>query len=176
MKRHFGLHCRLVRITGQRLPTSESSLPFPSSSPKAAPSNGVESDGSPIRIPESDLQELQGFVRDMVTQSVIPFMERCIAVWNDQVASSRRGLSGRFFSASRKYFTSAKSGSKAYVGYDGGTESYPPSSPEAQLRKLADYAFMLHDWNLAHSTYDILRREVDNEKAWRYHAGASVRL
>lgn len=41
------------------------------------------------------------------------------------------------------------------------------------MRKLADYAFMLRDWKLAHSTYEILRGDFNNDKAWRYHAGAN---
>jgi len=42
------------------------------------------------------------------------------------------------------------------------------------MRKLADYAFMLRDWKLAHSTYDILRKDFANDKAWKYAAGAQV--
>lgn len=43
------------------------------------------------------------------------------------------------------------------------------------MRKLADYAFMLRDWKLALSCYDLLRTDFANDKAWRYHAGAHVR-
>jgi trafficking protein particle complex subunit 8 len=42
------------------------------------------------------------------------------------------------------------------------------------MRKLADYAFMLRDWRLAHSTYDIVRKDFGNDKAWKYAAGAQV--
>lgn len=42
------------------------------------------------------------------------------------------------------------------------------------MRKLADYAFMLRDWKLAHSTYDIVRKDFANDKAWKYAAGAQV--
>jgi trafficking protein particle complex subunit 8 len=40
------------------------------------------------------------------------------------------------------------------------------------MRKLADYAFMLRDYKLAHSTYDLLRSDYNNDKAWKYYAGA----
>jgi hypothetical protein len=43
------------------------------------------------------------------------------------------------------------------------------------MRKLADFAFMLRDWKLAHSTYDLLRTDFNNDKAWKYHAAAHVR-
>ena len=42
------------------------------------------------------------------------------------------------------------------------------------MRKLADFAFMLRDWKLAHSTYDIVRKDFANDKAWKYAAGAQV--
>jgi hypothetical protein len=41
------------------------------------------------------------------------------------------------------------------------------------MRKLADYAFMLRDFKLAQSTYDLLRSDFDNDKAWKYYAGAN---
>ena len=41
------------------------------------------------------------------------------------------------------------------------------------MRKLADYAFMLRDWKLAQETYDVLRADFNNDKAWMHHAGAN---
>ncbi len=41
------------------------------------------------------------------------------------------------------------------------------------MRRLADYCFMLRDWKLALSTYDILRTDFQNDKAWRHYAGAN---
>lgn len=43
------------------------------------------------------------------------------------------------------------------------------------MRKLADYAFLLRDWRLAHGVYELLRTDFTNDKAWKYHAGAQVR-
>lgn len=50
---------------------------------------------------------------------------------------------------------------------------YRPDSPEALMRKLADYAFMLRDWKLSQSTYELLRSDFSNDKAWSYHAAAN---
>lgn len=113
-------------------------------------------------------------VREMTQTSVVPFMERCIATWNDQVASRRKGLSGRFLSMSKRYFTATTSRTSvsSSSNYDQLTGSYHPSTPEAQMRKLADFAFMLRDWKLAHSIYDLLRTDFNNDKAWKYHAAA----
>ncbi len=49
---------------------------------------------------------------------------------------------------------------------------YRHDVPEAILRKLADFAFMLRDYKLAASTYDLIRSDYANDKAWKYHAGA----
>lgn len=57
--------------------------------------------------------------------------------------------------------------------YDSLQGFYRPDAAEALMRKLADYCFMLRDWKLALSTYDILRTDFNNDKAWRHYAGAA---
>lgn len=120
----------------------------------------------------------------MVTQSIVPFMENRVAVWNDQVASRRRGISGRFMSLSKRWtgFGSGRGGSPsgAYSSTSSSGNNYDPvhgyyqaESPEATMRRLADYAFMLRDWKLSQSTYELLRSDFGTDKAWRYHAGAN---
>jgi hypothetical protein len=129
---------------------------------------------------ESDVTAIKIFVRELVVQSVIPFMENKVALWNDQVASRRRGLSGRFMSMSRRWAgfgASSRSGASGSTGgvsgnYDASAGFYKPEVPEAILRKLADFSFMLRDWKLAASTYDLVRSDYANDKAWKYHAGA----
>ena len=133
---------------------------------------------------ESDMTAIRTFVREMVAQSVVPFMERCVATWNEQVASRRRGISGRFMSLSKKWggfgVSSRSSSNSGTVGSNGSGSNYDafqgfyrPDTPEALMRKLADYAFMLRDWKLAHETYEMLRSDYTNDKAWKYHAGAN---
>lgn len=108
-------------------------------------------------------------------------MENRVAVWNDQVASRRRGLSGRFMSMSRRWagFGSSKSGvsgsgSGGVSGnYDAVRGFYKPDTAEAVLRKLADFAFMLRDWRMSASTYELLRTDYGNDRAWKYHAGTN---
>jgi hypothetical protein len=41
------------------------------------------------KLSDSDIQSLHKFTRDMVTQSIVPHMERCITMWNDQVYCSK---------------------------------------------------------------------------------------
>jgi hypothetical protein len=131
-------------------------------------------------LSESDISAINSLVRELVVQSVIPFMENKVALWNDQVASKRRGISGRFMSMSRRW-TGFGSGSKSTTsgssaGMTGNYNTlhgfYKHDVPEAVLRKLADFAFMLRDYKLSASTYDLIRSDYANDKAWKYHAGA----
>ena len=128
---------------------------------------------------EGDIAAVNTFIREMVTQSVVPYMEGRIIAWNDQVASRRRGISGRFMSLSKKWtgFGSNKN-SKTTSGslgmnYNSALGAYFPNSPEAVMHRLADYAFMLGDWKLSSSTYDILRTDFADDKAWKHSAMAN---
>ena len=106
-------------------------------------------------------------------------MERSVSTWNEQILSRRRGLSGRFMSLSKRWtpFGSSRNSTSASPSsnsnYDSLQGFYRPDAPEAIMRRLADYCFMLRDWKLALSTYDILRTDFQNDKAWRHYAGAS---
>ncbi|RPB29398.1 hypothetical protein L211DRAFT_775612 [Terfezia boudieri ATCC MYA-4762] len=183
MKKHFGLHCHLLRLrSGRTVVTDDEAVPVPKCQWLSAAEeladirmrDGEEDDPDPtFYLPESEISGIRTMVREMVAQSIIPFMERCIATWNDQVASRRKGFSGRFISMSKRYFGASRgSNSTSTSNYDAAAASYVPSSNEAKMRKLADYAFMLRDWKLAWSCYDLLRTDFANDKAWRYHAGA----
>lgn len=181
VKRSFGLHCHMIKV---RSPDADSE-------PSAALS--IET-----------VDAIRTFVRELTVQSAIPFMERNIALWNDQIASSRRGIAGRLFSA-RKYFSSSRNNTllsatnvfgqafnpltspasaqqqqqQQHSGndfasingnYNSKSLSYPATSPEAQLRKLADFAFMLRDFKCAYNTYELLKKDYHRDKAWPYLA------
>ncbi|KAF4971948.1 hypothetical protein FZEAL_9718 [Fusarium zealandicum] len=188
MKRHLGLHCHLLRLrSSQSAETDDDSIPLPRSDWMSASeeledihrSEDDEDFEDPTRyIFESDATAIRTFVREMVTQSIIPTMERHVSIWNDQVASRRRGLTGRFMNLSRKWAFGG--GSRALSGGASSSRDnynmagfYQAEAPEAIMRKLADYAFMLRDWKLAHSTYDLLRSDYSDSKAWKHHAAAN---
>ncbi|KAK6088445.1 Transport protein particle subunit trs85-2 [Seiridium cupressi] len=187
MKRNLGLHCHLLRIRGtQSAATDDDSIPLPTSEWKS-PSEELadirrhddqeEFDDLTRYIFESDATAIRTFVREMVTQSIIPTMERHVSVWNDQVASRRRGVAGRLMGLTRRWgfgSTSKTTGSTQASGsnYDS-LGFYRQDAPEAIMRKLADYSFMLRDWKLAYSTYDLLRGDFHNDKAWKYHAATN---
>lgn len=191
MKRHFGLHCHLLRLrSSQCIASDDDSVPLPRCEWLAAAEELAEIQTRQMQedmgdsrscIYESDTTAIKTFIREMVTQSVVPSMERNISTWNDQVASRRRGISGRFLNLSKKWTSFGSSSRNSSAGTPTGSNSnydalqgfYRPDTPEAIMRKLADYAFMLRDWKLAQSTYDLLRSDFNNDKAWRYHAAAN---
>lgn len=192
MKRHFGLHCHLLRLrSSQCIASDDDSLPLPrcewlTAAEELAEIQAREMEEDPEDsvhcIYESDTTAIRTFIREMVTQSIIPSMERSVATWNDQVASRRRGLTGRITNMTKKWsvFGSSSRASSNGSGspssgsnYDGLQGFYRPETPEALMRKLADYAFMLRDWKLAQSTYELLRSDFNNDNAWKYHAAAN---
>ena len=119
----------------------------------------------------------------MVTQSIVPFMESRVTTWNDQVGSRRRGISGRLMSLSKRLagFGSTKANQASSLSTSNSAGSnfdvvkgfYLPDTSEAVMRRLADYAFMLRDWKMAHTMYELLRIDFGNDKAWMYHAAAN---
>jgi hypothetical protein len=211
MKRHFGLHCHLLRLKSHpTIPSDDDSVRVPTcewmsaseelaeiqkrgmyglhecdihsvSLPTDRPTENADdiTDPTPY-LPDSDISSLRTFIRELVTQSIIPNMERSVATWNEQILSRRRGLSGRFMSLSKRWtpFGSSRNSSSSSTAssnsnYDSLQGFYRPDTPEAIMRRLADYCFMLRDWKLALSTYEILRTDFQNDKAWRHYAGAA---
>ncbi|KAI9021914.1 ER-golgi trafficking TRAPP I complex 85 kDa subunit-domain-containing protein [Hyaloraphidium curvatum] len=128
-------------------------------------------------VSKDDLDGARAFVADFVTQHLVPFMEKTVANLNEQVASARRGLTGRLFTAGRRYFgvgaSSRSPTTSPSLSEDGFMTlcRYAYSTPEAQMRRLADFAFMLRDWKLALSVYDTVRKDFQvEEKAIKYYA------
>ncbi|RGB32937.1 ER-golgi trafficking TRAPP I complex 85 kDa subunit-domain-containing protein [Rhizophagus diaphanus] len=135
-------------------------------------------------LSEEDIVGIHTFIGELVRKSLIPYMERNIRQWNEQVASSRRGITGRLFSAGRRYFSTgpksitmnSQSAQSPYVSNPHNNNLVNPiyayNTPEAQMRKLADYAFMLRDYKFAHSVYDTVKKDFSADKAWKCYAGA----
>lgn len=190
MKRHLGLHCHLLRLRStQCAETDDDSIILPKSEWITAAEEleiigRSETDeefvDTPTYIFEPDVTAIKTFVREMVIQSVIPTMERNVALWNENVASRRRGITGRLVTFSKKWAgfsnSSRSSSSPGRSGSSSGYDAqgfYRPETAEATLRKLADFAFMLRDYKLAHSTYDLVRADFLEAKAWKHHASAN---
>ncbi|KAJ9473896.1 Trafficking protein particle complex III-specific subunit 85 [Pseudozyma hubeiensis] len=199
IKKTYGLHCCLLAINSASseltaapaelaalwspyLPSTPTSpvIPSPSATPSVDPSVAKLLD-------LEDVKRIKGFIRELTAQSIVPFMERYVQHMGDHLANSRKGLTNRFFGASRKLFggvtvggsSADKSGSAAPTGiatsggYDPQHEFYPHTSIEAQTRRLADFAFTIRDYKLAAAMYDLGRKDFAGDKASRHAAGAT---
>lgn len=197
MKRHFGLHCHLLRLRsapcshededGEEVPQREWMSASTELSRLQETTQLIELDENPhIAIYASDATAIRTFARELVSQSVVPHIEQRISLWNEQIASRRRGISGRFMSLSKRWggrgglgtsrnssATNVSTSSSSSDNYDSLQNQYRWNTPEAFLRKMADFATMLRDYKLAASTYELLRTDYSNDKAWKYLAGVN---
>ncbi|ORY80223.1 ER-golgi trafficking TRAPP I complex 85 kDa subunit-domain-containing protein [Leucosporidium creatinivorum] len=155
-------------------------------------SRGAEPIETGHELSDEDLKSLRVFMRELVVQSVVPWIERQVVVGNEQYTASKRSIGGRLFSAGRKYFgggSSSGGGGGGGSGSAGASRSgspvgggngwnavkgyYPTSSLESQTRRLADLAFTLGDYKLSSQIYESLVKDFKGDRAWRYFAGAS---
>lgn len=193
MKRHFGLHCHLLRLRSYPPTTDEETEELPDCEWRS-PAEELEQLSQSRNLVDTGLDErptifatdavaIRAFLRELVAQSVIPHMEQRIALWNEQVASRRKGISGRFMSISRRWggFGGSSRSSSAAGGaasgasgnYDGLQGFYRYDTQEAILVKLGAFAFMLRDYKLAASTMELIRADFANDKAWKYSASVN---
>jgi hypothetical protein len=61
------------------------------------------------KLTAEDTQRLAALVRELVVQSLVPWMEARVREWNEVYQSNRRGITGRLFGAGRKFFGSRPS-------------------------------------------------------------------
>ncbi|KAK0546623.1 hypothetical protein OC845_004521 [Tilletia horrida] len=128
-------------------------------------------------LDDEDVRRLKAFLREFVAQSLVPHMERSVQVWNEQVAASRTGLTGKLFGAGRRMFGGTRAATASQPpGFDAHRQLYPAAAVESLTRRLADFAFMTRDLRLAASLYETVRKDFVNDKAWKHAAGASEML
>ncbi|KAJ2704145.1 hypothetical protein FB645_003509 [Coemansia sp. IMI 203386] len=179
VRKAFGQNCSLLRIN------SNTDLIGASDSSERTKISGIWSNSraalQPLApVPEKvyggmltmrDVAALRDAVKQMMVRGVIPHMQYVVRQLSDHTANQRRGITGRLFSAGRRYFGNAGKASSMLTGVDGETY-FRYDSPEAMMRQLADYSFMLKDFRFAQSVYQVARRDFLAEKAWKCYAGA----
>ncbi|KAM0755961.1 hypothetical protein T439DRAFT_376232 [Meredithblackwellia eburnea MCA 4105] len=184
-------------VSSAGLLPDHTTTPAPPLSP-TKPSIGTGDKG--LELSDEDIVSLKLLLREFVSQSLVPFLERGVRVGNQQFVQSKRSIGGRLFSAGRKYFGS--SGTSGGTGTGGGAGSagsstgnssrtgspvsgtgalggwnavkgfYPHQAQESQTRRLADLAFMLGDFKLAAEVYEQVSKDYRSDKAWKYYSSA----
>lgn len=147
------------------------------------PSMGAHATENYLHVPSSLDLTLKSGLHDFVSRFLIPHMELKIRAWDDLILAPKKSITGRFFSVSRKLFSNASpdhsltssasanssaAGSSSTFNYQ--QNYYYKSSPEQAIRKLADWSLMLNDFKYAYSTYDLIKKDYTNDKAWVYVA------
>ncbi|KAJ3048861.1 Trafficking protein particle complex 8 [Rhizophlyctis rosea] len=127
---------------------------------------------------EHDMNSFEGFVRELVTQRVIKSMERSIQVWNEEIASNRKGIANRLARVVGMFGPKRGQTPPPTPTIDrSGVTIFPYNGPEFIMRRLADYCFMLRDYKAALSTYDAVRKDFQaSEKYVKYLAGVQEML
>ena len=145
----------------------------------------LKDNDSTFTVPLSIDTSIKFGVNTFINKYLIPHMQNKVRTWDDQVLQPKKSITGRFFSASRKLFnnsdsnllssTSTSASSSSSPAHHSSTfnyreNQYYKSSPEQMTRKLADWSLMLKDFKYAYSTYDVVRKDYSNERAWLYVA------
>ncbi|SGZ46789.1 CIC11C00000003912 [Sungouiella intermedia] len=132
-----------------------------------------EGDEDDLQIPRELDITLRGSIFEYISKFLIPHMERKIRTWDDLILSPKKSIASQFFSVSRKLFKSSGelvSQAHSVESYNSVHNYYHRSSPEQSIRKLADWSLMLKDFKYAYSTYDLIKKDYTNDKAWVYVA------
>lgn len=130
--------------------------------------------GTPT-LPASTITSTYQVLKDIVQKKIIPFMEKKIATWDDQVITPRKSITGRLFNVSKRYFGGSKnqqSTGEHSSNYNLEKGFYGSGSIEALTRKLADWSFMLRDYRYAYTTYELAKKDFLSDKAWPHLASS----
>lgn len=130
----------------------------------------TQSEQSDLKVPKLLDTALRTRLYEFVSKVLIPHMERMVRTWDDLVLLPKKSITGRFFSASRKLFNSNEI--TAPGTYDHLGNFYNRLLAEQTIRKLADWLLLLKDFKYAYSTYDLIKKDYTNDKAWLYVAAA----
>ncbi|QRV90829.1 ER-Golgi trafficking TRAPP I complex 85 kDa subunit [Ceratobasidium sp. AG-Ba] len=135
----------------------------------------TEAGGRTIHMAEEDLQSTNRFVREFVTQSLIPWMERNVVEWNEAVSthsiSATIILNLVIVCCHTSLTFSSVFDHPSILRYFRSSTPVPssPSSPAPstaiQQRRLAEFATFLGDLKLATSVFDTLRKDTSNASA-----------
>ncbi|ODQ80497.1 hypothetical protein BABINDRAFT_175189 [Babjeviella inositovora NRRL Y-12698] len=145
----------------------------------------IEEDLQDIHLPShranstiyaTDAAAIREFVANMLQFQLLPFMERRILSWDDQVVSPRKSITGKFFSVSKRMFGSGPNPKlfiqQALHEYNAMEGFYHHLAPEQIIRKAADWLFMMRDYKTAYANYELLKKDFLTSKAWAYSASA----
>lgn len=131
-------------------------------------------------LSKQDLQYVGAMVEELIVNGVVPHMERKIRSINQHVGNTKRGFGSKLKTMFNlgKGRNSETTNVSPYYGDSGvtvGSNRFVFSTPEIQIRRMADYCFMLKDYEIALQTYRLIVNDFKNNKQdWKFYAGVQV--
>lgn len=175
VRRTYGLDCAIVHINSASEPVPEAHALYTNNTQRVPPRVCAKEGASLAQhISLQDAQRLQSYVREFVTKSLVPFLERSVQQLGEHISSQRRGLTGRLLGAGRKWFLPRGSTGSSTFKFD--HDVYPATSIVSQTRRLGDLAMHVRDYRLATTMYDAVHRDYEEDQATMYSACASDML
>lgn len=138
------------------------------------PAGSGNPNGPPPQPSNEDNNRVEEFVTELVSKGVIPHIDKSMRNLNEQVMATRRGFRNQvkyWFKPFGGGSSTAKPKSEGGSSSEGEIKTYPISSVGANCRQLADFAFMLRDFDSAQTNYKTCSRDFQNDKAMKYAAG-----
>lgn len=114
---------------------------------------------------------------DLINKEMLPFINSKVKQWVDEVVTPKKSLTNRLFNT-KKWGASTKGSFFSFGNKNNGViveeepnynidgEYYLASSPEMIIKKLGDWYFMLQDYKNAYSMYDLVKKDMTNDKAF----------
>lgn len=126
-----------------------------------------------IQIPHSLDSTIKQKLYEFINKHLIPHMTEKVRHWDDSILAPKKSFTGRFFSVSKKLFNNENNSSgsgQSSTSFNHQGNYYHKTSVEQTIRKLADWSLILKDFKYAYSTYDLIKKEYNNDRAWAYVA------
>lgn len=181
--RAFGASaCHLVAVNSSDAPRSQPHACWA----LCAVASGVDDKETPpagALMSDTDARELGAFVSGPLCRTLVAHLQQRLRQLEAIVKEKRQGLKNTFRSwlggkkvsspgASASGFGGIGLAASASGGGGAAAPRYLSTSIEAHMRQIADYAFFLADYSLAHSYYRSAASEFKSDKAWRHYAHA----
>eukprot|EP00057_Strongylocentrotus_purpuratus_P020583 XP_011675057.1 PREDICTED: trafficking protein particle complex subunit 8 [Strongylocentrotus purpuratus] len=120
----------------------------------------------------SDHDRLRIFMHEFVVRGLLPYIERMIRTLTEQLAS-RKGIQRSLFNVTKKLFMGNKQNEKVLSApVTDLSPKYLRESPEIQMRRRADLAFMVQMYEMAYTSYHTAKGDFGNDQAWMHYAGS----
>lgn len=117
-------------------------------------------------IPLKEKHSIHIFLHDIISKIMIPYMQRKCRHWHEEHVVPRKSLTGRFFKSKGGLFSFGGKDADDQPLFNSSFGYYYPYTSEYQIRKLADWLFMLKDYKASYTTYELLKKDASNDKLW----------